>query len=224
MRLLIAILSSLVGLALLFGGYRLARIIIPIMGFLSGMSLGGAVIANTASTPFLGTVLGIVVGITFGLVFAILAYMYYYAAVIILTAGLGYWAGSGLVLWLGFKPGVLSAVLGIVMGVVVGYIAVRANAPKYALIIITSVAGAITAIGGVLLLFHKIPLEIYSYTSARIVVGGSFFWTLSALALFMIGVAVQTQTSRYYENFNEWAVGEHGEGKMPPSVTPHPSS
>src|SRR4051812_31498612 len=95
MRFLIALLSVGLGAVLLFSGYRLARFVIPAMGFLTGLSLGGAVYSDLADTPFLATFAGIFVGILFGVLFAALAYAYYYVAVVLLGAGLGYLLGSG---------------------------------------------------------------------------------------------------------------------------------
>ena len=113
MEFVIITLSIVIGLSLVFGGYRFARFAIPFMGFLTGLSLGGALIADSTTSSFLATTLGIVVGVVLGIVLAALAYMYYYLAVVVLAASLGYWAGSGFVLLLGFEPGILSALIGI---------------------------------------------------------------------------------------------------------------
>lgn len=215
MTLLFALLSGIIGLALILGGYRLARFIIPLMGFLSGLSIGGAIIANSAHVPFLGTVLGIITGIVLGLIFAALAYFYYYLAVVILAGGVGYWAGSGFVQLLGFNPGILSALVGIALGIVVGIIAIVSNAPKFALIALTSLAGAIATIGGVMLLFRVIPLDTFSLSTAGVAISNSFLWSLAALALFAIGLVVQTNTTTDYY-FEEWALGSDHPAQHPP--------
>ena len=218
MRILFALLSLIVGVALIFGGYRLARLLMPLMGFIAGLSLGGAIISDMAGTVFLGTVLGVVVGLTAGIVFAALAYFYYYLAVVVLAAGLGYWAGSGFVLWIGFHPGLLSALIGIALGALVGVFAVLANAPKYVLIGLTSIAGAVTTVGGVLLLFNKIPLDLYSYTTAKVAISNSFLWTVVALALLVVGFVSQVRMTAGY-TFEEWTLGDHTH-PLPPTTTP----
>lgn len=220
MRLLFAILSIVAGLALLFGGYRLARVLIPLIGFLAGLSLGGAIIADTAGTVFLGTVLGVVVGLTAGVVLAALAYLYYYVAVLVLAGGLGYWAGSSFMLLLGFNPGVLSAVTGVALGVFVGLLALVTNAPKYVLIALTSVIGAVTAVGGVMLLFHKIPLDAYSYTAANVAISNSFLWTMAALALLILGIVSQVRSTADY-TFEQWTAGGDNMHGVPPATTTH---
>lgn len=217
MRIIFALLSLVIGLALIFGGYRLARILIPLWGFLAGLSLGGAVISDMANTPFLGTVLGVAVGLAAGIVFALLAYLYYSLAVLVLAVSLGYWAGSGFMMFLGFNAGLISTLTGIAAGVVVGLAAIAFNAPKYVLIVISSVSGAITAVGGLLLLFNSIPLDAFSYAAAKVSVSNSFFWTVVALAAAIIGVIAQVRSSSRYE-FEEWNYWSDHTTHLPPTT------
>lgn len=217
MTLLFALLSIVIGASLVLVGYRFARILLPLMGFLLGLSIGGAVISDIGGTVFLGTALGIVVGIISGLVLAALAYFYYYLAVVIAAASLGYWAGSGLILLLGFSPGLLSVLAGLGVGALVGALSVISNVPKYVLITLTSFAGAITAVGGVMLLFGQIPLDAFSYTTASIAVSNSFIWTVIAFGLFGVGVISQIATTNNYE-LAEWNTGQHN--TTPPAALP----
>ena len=218
MRILFALLTMLAGLLLVFGGYRVARIFIPLIGFVAGLSVGGAVYADLASTPFLGTVLGVVVGIALGLVLALFAYLYYYAAIIVLAAALGYSMGSSFILFFGFHPGILSTVVGLGIGLLVGVAAVVLNAPRYFLIILTAVTGAVTAVGGVLLLFNTIPLETFNYAVAHAKISNSFIWSLLTAGLAIVGIATQAMTTSHYY-LEEWTVGGDQTHHMPP--TPH---
>jgi hypothetical protein len=218
MRLIMALLSLGIGAALVLMGYRFARALLPLMGFVLGLSFGGAIIADLAGTVFLGTALGIFVGIISGLILGVLAYFYYYMAVAIAAVSLGYWAGSSLILLLGFSPGFLSALAGVGLGALVGVLAVIVNLPRYVLITVTSLAGAVTAVGGTLLLFHKIPLDAYSYTTTKIALSNSFFWTVITLVLFGMGILVQLATTTDYE-LDEWNAGEHS--PTPPNVLTH---
>jgi hypothetical protein len=179
------------------------------MGFIAGLTLGGAIVADAAGSSFLGTFLGVIIGIISGSILALLAYLYYSLAVIVLTASLGYWAGSGIVLLLGFKPGLLSALVGIALGIFTGIVALISNAPKYVLIVLTALAGSVATVGGVLLLFNQIPLDTFSYTTTAVALSNSFFWTLAALALLVAGLIEQAQSTRGYE-FEEWAVSNDG--------------
>jgi hypothetical protein len=223
MDIFISLVVIAVGLTLLFMGFRVARLAIPLWGFVVGCSLGAAVAGDLANTPFLATTVGIVVGIFMGLLFALFAYLYYAVAVILLFGGLGYWMGSGLLLLLGFSPGVLSVSLGIVLGIMFSLAALFANAPRLVLILITSVAGAVSAIGGLLLLFNQIPREAFSYATASAAVTSSWWWSLLALVAAIIGIAVQSATTSDY-TFEKWALGESDEEDhltTPHAHTPH---
>ncbi|MFO0882180.1 MAG: hypothetical protein U0491_01910 [Candidatus Saccharimonadales bacterium] len=109
-----ALISVLLGVALTFGGYRLARIIIPLWGFFAGFILGASGTSDALNSSFIGTTLGIVVGFFVGLLFALLAYFFFSLAVILFTASLGYWLGTSIVLFFGFNKGFISATIGIV--------------------------------------------------------------------------------------------------------------
>jgi hypothetical protein len=223
MRIFFALLTAFVSLVLLFGGYRLARFIIPLWGFVAGLSLGGAIYSDMASTPFLGTLLGVTIGVLVGLLFALLAYFYYALAVLVMAGALGYWAGSSFVLFFGFHPGILSTLVGLALGIAVGIGALLINAPKYVLIVLTAVAGAMAAVGSVLLLFNTIHLEDFSYTAINATVSNSFVWSMVALALAVIGIVSQARTTSGFE-IEEWGWSEghgtHGTHHAPPTHTP----
>lgn len=203
MTIFMALCSALIGLGLVFGGYQLARVVIPLMGFFAGLSLGGAIIADTAGSSFLGTTMGLVVGVAAGIALAIFAYLFYYAAIVVLTAGMGYLAGSGLLLWLGFSPGLISALAGITVGAVMGIVAVMTDVPKVLLIILTTIAGAVLTVGGLMLLFHVVPVEVYSYTTARFAISNSFLWSVAAILLAGFGAAAQSMMTRDF-TLEEW--------------------
>jgi len=211
MRILFALLILLAGVALLARGYRFARILIPLWGFIAGLSIGGAIIADMDSAPFLGTVLGILVGLVLGAIFALLAYLYYAAAVVILAAAAGYWAGSSFITLLGFDAGFLSAAVGLLAGIAVAVAAILSNAPKYVLIFLTAMAGAMAVVGGVLLLFNQIPLDSFSYAAVNQALSVSFVWTIVAVASMIAGIVFQVRTTENY-TLEAWITGDHTTG------------
>jgi hypothetical protein len=218
MDILLGLITAAVALLLLFGGYRLGRIAIPLWGFIVGVSLGGAVAGDLADTPFLATFAGIFVGLAMGLLFAILAYLYYGFAVIMLVAGVGYWLGSGFFLLLGLQPGLISALSGLALGLAFGLAALLFNAPKYVLIVLSSVAGAVLMVGAIMLIFNQLPRESFSYATARAVVADSVWWSIVAVLLAIGGMVVQIATTARYE-FEKWyGIGED----VSPTQTPTP--
>jgi nitrate reductase gamma subunit len=121
----------------------------------------------------------------------------------------------------GFSPGLLSALVGIAGGIVVGLLAIMTNAPKYVLIALTSIGGAVATVGGILLLFNKIPFDTYSYTTANVTISNSFLWTVVTIGLIVVGIAAQAATARDYE-FDEWTMGDQAH-HLPPTTTTHPT-
>lgn len=198
-----ALISVLLGVALTFGGYRLARIIIPLWGFFAGFTLGASGTSDALNSSFIGTTLGIVVGFFVGLLFALLAYFFFSLAIILFTASLGYWLGTSIILFFGFNKGFLSATVGIVLGIVFGLVALFGNFTKYYLMIVTAFGGAVVAFGGVLLLFNKIELDAFNYAAASQAVSSSWFLALAALVVGVVGLVFQVRTNQDYE-LEQW--------------------
>jgi hypothetical protein len=216
---LIALLAGGIGIGLLAVGYRYARIMISLIGFISGIALGGAVASDMAGTPFLGTMTGILVGLVAGVAFALLAYFYYAFAIVVMGMSLGYWLGSEFILLLGLSQGVLSVTMGLLLGAAFGIAAVVLNLPKYVLMVATSIAGAVVTVGAILLLFQQIPLQAFSYATSKVVIVNSFVWLLVTIVLAGVGIAFQARSDRDF-TLNEWGMGEVGSPR-PPAVTTH---
>lgn len=197
-ELLFALIAGGLGAVLLFAGYRFGRVIIPLWGLFAGFALGASAASDALGDKFIGTTVGIMVGLVLGLVFAVFAYFFYSLAVVLLGATIGYWIGSGFVGMLGFNKGFLAAVIGIALGAVFGIAALVLNAPKYFLIAITSIGGAVAIIGGVLVLLNKIELDAFDYNTAAQTINNSAFWLAITLALFVVGLIFQVKSNPNY--------------------------
>jgi hypothetical protein len=218
MTILLALLVLALGVSLLAAGYRIARFAIPLWGFLAGLAVGGDVISSMSGTPFLGTIVGVFVGLTVGLLFGVLAYLYYNIAIVVLLGSVGYWLGSSLIMLFGLDTGILSVTVGLAAGILFGILALLFNAPKYVLIVGTALAGSMTTVGALLLLFNQVSIDNFNYAAVGNEIGNSFFWTLTTVALLLISMAFQTATTLRY-SFETWALsdnlGEHN------GLTPH---
>ncbi len=87
---LIGLLALAIGLAFAFYGFKLFLVLLPIWGFFAGFLLGANGIAYIFGETFLATATGWVVGFLLGLLFAVLSYLFYWVAVILLGGALGY--------------------------------------------------------------------------------------------------------------------------------------
>jgi hypothetical protein len=196
---LVALIAVLMGLALTLGGYRFFVILLPIWGFFAGFSATASAITGFWGTAFLTTVTSWVIGILVGLLFAALAYLFYYAAIIILGATVGYQLGVGFMTWIGFKLGFIAVLVGLLLAVVFAVGVWYLKVPKLLIIILTSLAGAASLLAGVFLTFGTIPLADLQWGAVGAVVRQSWWWAIVYLALAAIGVAAQWQmTSSQY--------------------------
>lgn len=209
-ELLFAIFAAGIGAALIFAGYRLARILIPIWGFFAGFTLGAAGVSDALNNSFLGTTMGIVIGLVVGLVFALLAYFFFSLAIVLLSASLGYWLGTSMVLFLGFNKGFLSAVVGIVLGIVVGAIALIGNFPKYYLIVASSIGGTVAVLGAIMLLLNKIELDAFNYAAVSQDISTSWFWFILAFLLAAVGIVFQVKSNPNYQ-LEQWGTLSAGD-------------
>jgi hypothetical protein len=196
---LVALIAVLLGLALTLGGYRFFVILLPIWGFFAGFSATASAITGFWGSSFLATVTSWVIGILVGLLFAALAYLFYYAAVVILGATVGYQLGIGFMTWIGFKLGFISVLVGLLVAVVFAFGVWYLKVPKLLIIVLTSLAGAASLLAGVFLTFGIIPLADLQWGAVGAVVRQSWWWTLVYLALALLGIAAQWQmTSSSY--------------------------
>jgi hypothetical protein len=201
---LIGALVLLVGAVFCFVGYRFFRILIVIWGFFAGFNLGTAAMTSLFNNAFLGTTTGIVLGLVIGLVFAALAYFFYYFAVVLLGASAGYTLGSGLIGAIGLNnPGFVAVIVGVVLAVVFAFLILVLNLPKILIMVFTALGGAVAMLAGLLILFGQVKVAYLQYGDAVALVKASWFWSIVALALAVVGFLAQWRTMQEYNL--EWS-------------------
>ena len=204
MDFLIGALILLAGAAFCFVGYRFFRILIAIWGFFAGFNLGTAAMTSLFNNAFLGTTTGIVLGLVIGLVFAALAYFFYYFAVVLLGASAGYTLGSGLIGAIGLNnPGFVAVIVGVVLAVVFAFLILVLNLPKLLIMVFTALGGAVAMLAGLLILFGQVKVAYLQYGDAVALVKASWFWSIVALALAVVGFLAQWRTMQEYNL--EWS-------------------
>jgi hypothetical protein len=201
---LIGALVLLVGAVFCFVGYRFFRILIVIWGFFAGFNLGTAAMTSLFNNAFLGTTTGIVLGLVIGLVFAALAYFFYYFAVVLLGASAGYSLGSGLIGAIGLNnPGFVAVIVGVVLAVVFAFLILVLNLPKILIMVFTALGGAVAMLAGLLILFGQVKVAYLQYGDAVALVKASWFWSIVAIALAIVGFLAQWRTMQEYNL--EWS-------------------
>ena len=195
--LLLGALAVAIGLAFAFWGFRVFLILLPIWGFFAGFLLGANGIDYIFGDGFLATTTGWVVGFLLGLLFAVLSYLYYWVAVILLGGALGYQLTIGLLQWIGFDAdGIIAFALALIGGAVfaVGFFLLRM--PAVLVIVATAISGAGATVAGI-----AIGLGLIDY---REMAGGIFgayavsdmgwLGIIAAIAIAFAGAIYQTRT------------------------------
>ena len=206
---LLGLLAIVAGGAMLVAGQFVLRLVIPIWGFFAGFAFGAGLVAGFADEHFLGSVLGWVLGLVFALVFAVLAYFYYYVAIVIAMGAFGFAIGSGLVVALGISWNWLAVLVGLVVGLVIGLASILANMPMLVLVVLASFAGAVGVVGGLMLLVGSLDSADFSRGDFTDTVSNSWAWALLLLALAVGGVLIQArQRALMRQNIQEvWYAG-----------------
>lgn len=186
-----AFLAIFAGLALNLFGYVAFRIVLPIIGFVFGLWLGGDVVTALFGGGFLSTSLGVILGFFMGLGFALIAYFAYYLAVILFGIASGYALGAGFMILLGFDSGIFTFMAGIVVAAFVGVLFMAFNLPKLYIMAITAFAGASAMIAGVLALFGQIPPSQLGLQFVNAYIDQSWFWIIVWVVIGVFGLFIQ---------------------------------
>jgi hypothetical protein len=188
---LLGLLAIVAGGAMLVAGQLVLRLMLPIWGFFTGFAAGAGFVAELGDDRFLGTALGWVLGLIFGVVLAILAYFFYAVAVILAMASFGFAIGSGLVVALGIDWNWVAVLVGLLIGAIIGIGAIITNMPMLVLVVLSSIAGAVGVVGGLMLVFGSLNTADFSRGDFVDTVNNSWFWYLLLLALIVFGIFVQ---------------------------------
>lgn len=195
------ILVLMIGIALCFAGYRAFRAVIAVWGFFAGFLLTIQALGTYSGGHLLVSALEWIIALIVGLVLAALAYQLYVAAVVILSASVGFWIGSGLMMAVGYNNHSLPALIaGIICALILAILTLSLNLAKMLIILSTSLSGASVIIAGVLLLLSVISLnDALSWNVVGSAIRGSQLWSYVWLALTIVGILVQLGCTRRYE-------------------------
>jgi hypothetical protein len=200
-----SLIAFMFGLVLCFGGYRFFLILLPIWGFFFGLVFGAQSMQMLFGTGFLATVTSWVAGFVVGAIFAVLSYFFYFFAVVLIGAALGYTVATGLLLAIGLDMGVLVWIIGVVAAVAMAFVTIRFNLQKWVIIIATSLLGAGVIFGAFLILFapHATVLE----NPIKTALSQSPLLLITAIVVAVFGIIVQTRVNRAYtiQSYNRWA-------------------
>lgn len=195
----LAILAAVVGAAFCFFGYRFFLLLLPLWGFVAGFVAGmqGMAVLLPEHTFFAST-LGIVVGLVLGAILAVLAYLFYYGAIVILGAAVGYTLGYGLMSAIGLD-GLVGWLAGLAVGAVFAVGVIVLNAPKAVLVVLSAAGGAALLIAGGMLLFNVIEPADLGKGVLVAAIKDHTIWLIAWAVAAVAGGFVQFTTTQGYE-------------------------
>jgi hypothetical protein len=154
---LIGLLAIGIGLAWAFYGLKAFLILLPIWAFFIGALLGASWVQELLGEGFFSTVTSWVVAIIFGLFLAVISYLWYTGAVLLLGFTIGYTLGAGLMSAIGLTE-IMPLIVGVIIGAVVAVGFFVLGMPLVLVIVATAIGGAVAATNGALILLGRISL------------------------------------------------------------------
>ena len=196
---LVALALMAVGLLASLLGFKLFKVLLPIVGLVSGTLVGFAGFQGVFGKGTVSTTVAVFVAITVGLVMALLSFVYFEIAVTVLAAIIGASALSYLGVALGLDKDGFVVFLLAVAGFIIGLIAAGSGTMSASLVMtVTSMAGVAFILAGIFLIAGSVSLEQLNndgvIRTVVSVVDQSFLWLFVWLAGSIITMRAQVRT------------------------------
>jgi hypothetical protein len=193
------------GMLVCFAGYRLFLVLLPIWGFFFGLAFGAQAVQAIFGQAFLATITSWVVGFVVGAIFAALSYLFYVFAVALIAGSLGYGAAVGILLAIGLQMNILVWLIGIVVAIALAIITLRFNLAKWVIIIATSIMGAATIVGTIVLMFY--PSAQVMENPVKFVLSASPLTAILFIVVAIVGILAQVRQNRNWtlESYDRWS-------------------
>jgi len=197
--LLLGILAIAIGAAVCFAGYKFFLFLLPLFGFVAGFWIGSAAITELFGSGFLSEVTGWVVGVVCGVILAIGSYFFWYIAIVALAGAVGAWLGGAVMSAIGFDGGLLNFLVELAIGVVFVVVAIALRFPKWAVLGLTALGGAGTAVSGLLLILGTIPIAAIQDGPFAAAWSAGPVWALITLVVAVAGFFAQDRSTKDFE-------------------------
>ena len=194
--LLLGILAIAIGAAVAFAGYKFFLFLLPLFGFVAGFWIGSAAIAELFGTGMLVEVTSWVVGAVCGVILAIGSYFFWYIAVVALAGAVGAWLGGAVMAAIGFDGGLLNFLVALAVGVVFVVVAIALRFPKWAVLGLTALGGAGTAVSGVLLILGTIDIAAIQDGPFAAAWSAGPVWAIITLVVAVAGFLAQDRSTK----------------------------
>jgi hypothetical protein len=192
---LLGIIALAVGAGFCFYGFKFFLILLPLWAFVAGFAAGAQAMFGDG---FLATVTGWVIGFLTGAVFAVLSYLWFWAAVVILGALVGYQLGLGFMALFGLH-GFGAVAVGVIVAVVFAIGTFVLGVPRALVVALTALGGAATMVAGVLLIVGTIKPENLGDGVVGAIIYNNILWLLVFAVVAALGIIWQLRTPSVQE-------------------------
>jgi len=191
----------------IFAGYRLFLVLLPIWGFVAGITLGAHSVQALFGDGFLSTTTSWIVGFFVGLIFAALSYLYWIAAVAIVSGTFAYSLVAGILGLVGLDLAFLTWLVAMVVAVLFAFGVIVSNLQKLVVIIATAFAGAAGVVMTFLFLLGNLDPATTAEDPLKVALDDNPLWVVMLVGLAIVGIAAQLRTTKSYEveRYDRWA-------------------
>lgn len=194
--LIVATLLIAIGVVVGLLGAKLFRVLLPIIGLVSGFMVGFIGVQAVFGTGVVAITMAVAVAVIAGLILAILSFAFFDLAVIVYTALLGAGALSYLGVALGLnKEGFLVFMLGLAGAILTAIWASKRAVSTGIVVALTSFAGAAYVLAGFLLIVGNLTLDSLNESGVNgailNVVDQSFIWFFVWVGLGLVAMQLQ---------------------------------
>ena len=187
---LLGIIALAVGAAFTFYGFKFFLILLPIWAFVAGFAAGAQAMSVLFGEGFLASVLGWVIGFVTGAAFAIISYLWYWAAVVLLGIAVGYQLGVGAMALVNIE-GWFAIAAGVLVGIVFAIGTIVLGVPRALVVVLTALGGAATVVAGALLIIGRIQVADLNTGVVGAVIYDNVFWLLAFAVVAALGIVYQ---------------------------------
>jgi Domain of unknown function (DUF4203) len=182
--------ALVVGAGFALYGFKFFLILLPLWAFVAGFAAGAQAMAVLFGEGFLATVLGWVIGFITGAVFAVISYLWYWAAVVLLGAIVGYQLGVGLMALINLT-GIGSVAVGVLVGAALAVATVVLGVPRALVVVLTALGGAATVVAGALLIIGRITVDDLGNGVVGAIIYDNILWLIAFAVVAALGIIWQ---------------------------------
>jgi hypothetical protein len=193
MDIIVGILLIVLGLAVCGAGIKYWFALLPVIAFVAGFTAGMNLMWRLfgGDNPFLEYTTGFIVGLVVGAVLAGISYAYWYIGAILGAAWSGAAVGAGIVGLISDDLGLLMLIFALAGALIFAAVTIALALPVYMVVFNTAIAGAMAAVGGVLLMFTDISHNDLGNGALYAAIEESWFWVLVVVVLAAGGIGAQ---------------------------------